>query len=208
MRLLMTGFTTEIGDAKKPLAILATDGIVEYDDGKQTCVVLIERLYEPYGIALPGGKQEYGLTLTENVVKEIKEETNLQFQPYGPPLCERSAPDRDPRHHVISITYVGRGTGVVRGGDDAKAACAYSLPELERLIACERRTRDVFAFKDHVDILEQYLAVRDIIERNTDRDYEEIVRQFTGTWIDDYQANNRRKHGIDKEFAESPRGAQ
>jgi len=58
---------------------LATDLIIEYNDGKKEGIVLIERRDPPYGIALPGGMAEYGLTLEENAAKEGLEESGLEF---------------------------------------------------------------------------------------------------------------------------------
>ncbi len=136
---------------------LATDMIIEYNDGKKSGIVLIERKNSPLGLALPGGFAVYGLTLEENARKEAREETGLEFFIYEPeqPLCVHSQPDRDPRSHVVSVTYVGRGEGILCAGDDAKKAHLYTRERVQELL---KDGAHRFAFPDHIRILEKYLA--------------------------------------------------
>ncbi|MRJ02266.1 MAG: NUDIX hydrolase [Epsilonproteobacteria bacterium] len=101
---------------------LATDGIIKiYDRGRFQGIVLIERKNDPKGIALPGGFVEVGESVEEACRREMREETGLEI------VIERllgvySDPRRDPRFHVASVVFVGRSSGVPRGGDDAKRA--------------------------------------------------------------------------------------
>lgn len=136
---------------------LATDMIIEYNNGNKSGVVLIERRNSPRGLALPGGFALYGLTLEENARKEAREETGLEFFIYEPeqPLCVHSQPDRDPRSHVVSVTYVGRGEGILCAGDDAKKAHLFTFDRVQELLKEEAHR---FAFKDHIRILEKYIA--------------------------------------------------
>ena len=96
--------------------ILTVDALVE----KEGKILLIKRKYPPYGWALPGGKVECGETLEEAIIRELKEETNL--------IAKRvtrynifDKPDRDPRFHAISVTFIiDSYEGVPKAADDAK----------------------------------------------------------------------------------------
>lgn len=131
----------------------ATDIIIEYQDG----VVLIERKNKPHGLALPGGFAEYGLSLEENAVKEAKEETGLDVEIINPehPLCVHSNPKRDPRAHIISMTYIAKGSGKLEAGDDAKNAIVVPDKDLHLFVM-----REQFAFNSHKRALNDYLTWR------------------------------------------------
>jgi ADP-ribose pyrophosphatase YjhB (NUDIX family) len=138
----------------------ATDIIIEYAADNKRGIVLIDRKNIPYGLALPGGFAEYGLSLEENAIKEAKEETGLEVIIENPehPLCVHSKPGRDPRAHIISITYIAKGYGQLMPDEkeDAKEAILYTIPELKKLIKEESR----FAFRSHIRAIEEYLALR------------------------------------------------
>ncbi len=133
--------------------IPTVDIIIEYTDGTKEGIIIIERKNPPYGLAIPGGFAEYGLSLEENAVKEAREETGLEVVLQNPerPLCVHSRPDRDPRAHMISNTYIAQGRGNLQAGDDAKAAHLYTLEEVAQLI---EQHKLVF---DHGRILQKYL---------------------------------------------------
>lgn len=119
---------------------LTVDGIVEYEGG----VVLVERKNPPLGWAIPGGFVDTGESAEECVVREIKEETNLeftgvkQFRTYSSPL-------RDPRFHTASVVFIGKGKGTLSADSDAKSAKVFNLDSLP----------DKMAF-DHRQILKDY----------------------------------------------------
>ncbi|RKX71486.1 NUDIX hydrolase [candidate division WOR-3 bacterium] len=114
--------------------IPTVDAIIRYGDG----IVLIRRKNPPYGWALPGGFVNYGETVEDAVIREAKEETGLdlidlrQFRVY-------SDPDRDPRHHTISVVFIAKGKGELRGGDDAREARIFRLDQLPSDIAFDHR---------------------------------------------------------------------
>lgn len=127
---------------------VAVDGIVKVfeEDGKFKGIVLIERKYFPYGLALPGGFVELGERVEDALKREMEEETGLKVE------IEKihgvySDPDRDPRFHTVSIVFVCRAFGEPKGGDDAKEAKVFKLEEIpfEKIVF------------DHGKILQDYL---------------------------------------------------
>jgi 8-oxo-dGTP diphosphatase len=87
-------------------------------------LLLIRRKYPPFeGLyALPGGYLEYGETVEKAGARELLEETGLQaiFQRL---IGIYSAPDRDPRGHVISVALLTQVSHCqIRAGDDAASA--------------------------------------------------------------------------------------
>ncbi len=136
--------------------IYVAGGIVPPESKINGSIVLVKRKNPPHGWALPGGFHDFGLSAEENAIKEAKEETNLDVILESPekPFLFKSKPDRDPRDHMISAVYIGKGYGVPRGGDDAKEAKLYTIDEVKQLIR-----NNELAF-DHAEILEAYFRHR------------------------------------------------
>lgn len=127
---------------------LTVDGIIFEGDS----FLAIKRKNEPFRgmFALPGGFVEYGETVEEAVVREVREETSLVTEVYLP-VGVYSSPDRDPRGHTISCVYIlSQVRGKARAGDDAEAVKWLSFREPGEL-----------AF-DHTEILKD--AVKLLLE--------------------------------------------
>ena len=107
-------------------------------------IVLIERRFEPFGWAIPGGFVEYGETVERAAIREAKEETRLEVT-ITHLLGVYSDPGRDPRRHTISVTFVASASGRPVGGDDAMRAELFDSEQLPEIL--------VF---DHNLILEDY----------------------------------------------------
>ena len=134
--------------------IPTTDAILEYKQGNALGLILIERGKPPYGLAMPGGYHEEGLSGEENTIKECLEETGLHAFTDVQNRAFRSmtSPTRDPRRHNISNVYIVRGFGQAKAGDDAKGAAFYTPEQIQSLIL-----QNQFAF-DHGEIMSEYLA--------------------------------------------------
>jgi ADP-ribose pyrophosphatase YjhB (NUDIX family) len=117
------------------------DVIVERGDGR---VLLVRRSSPPLGWALPGGFVNYGESTEDAARREVAEETGVAVL-LTELLGVYSRPDRDPRHHTLTVCYIGRSRGAVKAGDDAAEVQEFSLDALP----------DDLAF-DHGQILRDY----------------------------------------------------
>jgi 8-oxo-dGTP diphosphatase len=124
--------------------IPTVDIIIELNDH----IVLIERLNEPYGWALPGGFVDYGETVETAAIREAAEETSLEVR-----LLEQfyvySDPQRDPRQHTLSVVFIAETNGTPVAKDDAKAVGLFELSALPTPLCF-----------DHQQILEDYRQYR------------------------------------------------
>ncbi|MFX1486581.1 MAG: NUDIX domain-containing protein [Promethearchaeota archaeon] len=111
---------------------LAVDAIIKTKNDK---IVLIKRNSPPFrdSWALPGGMVEYGETVENAALREVREETGLDV------IIKNlvgiySDPSRDPRGHVISICFLGEEiSGTLVADTDAKAVGTFSAEELAGL---------------------------------------------------------------------------
>ena len=127
--------------------LLTTDIVIELIDRPERPIVLIERMHEPLGWAIPGGFVEVGETVEEAAVREAIEETSLHVT-LKALLGVYSDPRRDPRGHTASVVYVAEAR------TDARAVALFTLEALPRALAF-----------DHARILRDYLVFRRIAKR-------------------------------------------
>jgi len=101
-------------------------------------IVLIDRKNPPYGWALPGGFVDYGESLETAAVREAKEETSLDVRLISQ-LGAYSDPDRDPRHHTLSVVFIAEADGMPMAADDALSAKVFTSENLPDNMAFDHR---------------------------------------------------------------------
>src|ERR671917_2462673 len=141
----------EIQQEKHRNPVPAVDFLVSKDNNSK--ILLVRRKNDPFKglLSIPGGFINEGETAEDAMTREAKEETSLVVEPIAI-LGVYSDPQRDPRMHTISVTFITR---IVQGNEDARDDAA-SLQwiniedELDGLIRSQQ-----IAF-DHSKILYNY----------------------------------------------------
>ena len=111
-------------------------------------VVLIKRKNPPFGWALPGGFVDYGESAESAAMREAREETSLRVNDlklFG----VYSDPERDPRHHTLTVVFTATADGVPVAADDASEIGVFPRDGLPEVMAFDHRT-----------ILEEFFASR------------------------------------------------
>lgn len=116
------------------------DVIIALQEG----IVLIRRKNPPFGWALPGGFVDYGESLEEAAIREAREETSLEVTLLSQ-LGAYSDPQRDPRHHSITVVFTARAAGEPKAADDAAEIGVFKQQNLPEDLAF-----------DHGEILRDY----------------------------------------------------
>jgi ADP-ribose pyrophosphatase YjhB (NUDIX family) len=129
--------------------IPTTDVIIRVGKG----IVLIKRKNPPFGWAIPGGFIDYGESAESAAIREAREETCLDIgdlRLFG----VYSAPDRDPRHHTITVVFSAVAYGTPSAQDDAVDIGVFTRDELPSPLAFDhgKIVDDYFrAFEDPVE---------------------------------------------------------
>jgi 8-oxo-dGTP diphosphatase len=126
--------------------VLCVDACALFGDA----LVCIERLTDPCGIALPGGKIEPGETADEALVREVREETGLTFSILGI-VGYYDAHGRDRRGRFASVAKYGRATGTPKG--ETSKTRVLLLPRKTLMVHGPR-----FVF-DHARIAQDFLKL-------------------------------------------------
>jgi 8-oxo-dGTP diphosphatase len=131
-------------------------------------ILLVRRKSDPFKgmLSIPGGFINEGETAENAMMREAKEETSLLVEPIAI-LGVYSDPQRDPRMHTISVTFI---TKIVQGnedaGDDAAALQWVNIEdELDGLIQSQK-----IAF-DHSKILNDYKKWMKATQSSVDSGY-------------------------------------
>lgn len=111
-------------------------------------IILIERKFEPYGWAIPGGFVEIGETIATAARREALEETRLNVE-LDILLGVYSNPKRDFRGHTAGSVFIGNASGQPIAADDAKDIALFDPLNI-----------DVELAFDHKRILHDYIIYR------------------------------------------------
>jgi len=109
---------------------LTVDGIVKIFAPDFKGIALIKRKNPPLGLALPGGFVDVGESVEEALLREMKEELNLEVK-IKKLFGVYSDPDRDPRFHTASCVFVAEAFDYPKAGDDAKEALVLPLEKID-----------------------------------------------------------------------------
>ncbi|CDG66001.1 MAG: 8-oxo-dGTP diphosphatase [Methanobacterium sp.] len=107
---------------------LTVDAAVTTADHK---IIFIKRKNPPYkgSWALPGGFVEYGETVEDAVIREVKEETGVTIN-IDELLGVYSDPERDPRGHTITVCYLAtKEEGKLEADTDASEVACFTVEE-------------------------------------------------------------------------------
>ena len=124
--------------------IPTTDIIIMIDNA----IVLIKRKNPPEGWALPGGFIDYGESAEAAAKREALEETSLDvtdLKLFG----VYSDPERDPRHHTLTVVFTAKAHAQPRASDDAADVGLFSRDRLPSPIAF-----------DHSKIIDDFFAAQ------------------------------------------------
>jgi len=109
-------------------------------------VVLVKRKNPPFGWALPGGFIDYGETAEHAAIREALEETSLNVTDLKL-VGVYSDPDRDPRHHTLTVVFTALGHGTPKASDDAQEVGVFTRHDLPFPLAF-----------DHAKILDDFFS--------------------------------------------------
>ena len=111
--------------------------------------ILIKRKNNPYKDywALPGGFVEYGESVEDAAIREVKEETNIDVELIDL-VNVYSKPDRDPRGHTVTVAYTAKGDFAHKKADDDASDIG---------IFSQEKLKDINIAFDHVKIINDCL---------------------------------------------------
>lgn len=134
------------------------DAIIECDSS----IVLIKRLNEPIGWALPGGFVDEGESNEHACVREAMEEVNLDIN-LTEQMYTYSDPNRDPRQHNLTTVFIATSNSPLielEAESDADAVDLFSHKQILDMIENKQ------IVLGHDRIINDYLLLKNGTPRN------------------------------------------
>jgi 8-oxo-dGTP diphosphatase len=119
----------------KPRNPIPTIDIILSENSNSNRVLLIKRKKDPFKdyFSLPGGFVNEGETVEDAVRREAEEELLVKVEPIDI-LGVYSDPNRDPRGHIMSITFIVKITrGELKAGDSVTELKWIGINNLENI---------------------------------------------------------------------------
>ena len=99
---------------RNPEKVVFMNMCMVYDGNK---VLVIDRIKKDWpGITFPGGHIEYGESFTDSVIREIKEETNLDIQ--NPMLCGIKDWSENDTRYVLLLYKTNKFSGEIKSSEE------------------------------------------------------------------------------------------
>jgi 8-oxo-dGTP diphosphatase len=111
------------------------DMIIVENSNEKNRILLIKRGNDPFKgyLSLPGGFINYGEKAEDALRREAKEELSIKVEPIGI-LGVYSDPNRDPRGHIMSITFITKIIdGIIKSNYDAAKYIWVDLNSIEKM---------------------------------------------------------------------------
>ena len=121
----------------KKVTMVVVDGILI----ENKSILMVKRTTKPFlgYYALPGGFVEYKETVEKAVSREVWEETGLRTRITGL-LGVYSNPERDPRGHTVSVTFLLERTGgEIKNSNETTDVKFIPIKNLPKKIAFDHR---------------------------------------------------------------------
>jgi 8-oxo-dGTP diphosphatase len=118
--------------------------LLKNKDGKYLVVRRSPKIYPEVGAKwdIVGGRINPGISLIENLKREVKEETNLEIRS-EPKLISAQDILRVEGKHIVRLTYIGDADGEVKLSEEHEEYQWLSLEEIKKLEPMDKYFKEI-----------------------------------------------------------------